>query len=224
MHLMESVSHMPNVVLIRAGATDFDDDQRIQGSIELPLNERGQAEVGELIKELQDDDINVILTAPSEPSISTANGLSKGLGGIKVKENKGLANLNQGLWEGLPAEEVRRKYPKLFRQWREAPSTVCAPEGETLVELHKRVRKVLEKPLKKKNNVAIVAGEPLATLLGCILEGRNPELVDCLCGDDDVAQVTRLTIDAAAVEGIWERPISDGNGNGQSDSHAKGKS
>ena len=215
---------MPNVVLIRAGATDFDDDQRIQGSIELPLNERGQAEVDDLIKELQDDEIGVIMTAPSEPSLSTATGLSRGLGGVKVKENKGLANLNQGLWEGLPAEEVRRKYPKLFRQWREAPGTVCAPEGETLVELHKRVRKVLEKPLKKKANLAIVAGEPLATILGCILEGRNPELVDCLCGDDHIGQVTRLTIEAEAVEGIWERPISDSNGEGQADSQAKGKS
>ena len=215
---------MPNVVLIRAGATDFDDDQRIQGSIELPLNERGQAEVDDLVEELKDDQIGVIMTAPSEPSLSTATVLSRGLGGVKVKENKGLANLNQGLWEGLPAEEVRRKYPKLFRQWREAPSTVCAPEGETLVELHGRVRKVLEKPLKKKANLAIVAGEPLATILGCILEGRNPELVDCLCGDDDIGQVTRLTIEAEAVEGIWERPISDSNGEGQAESQAKGKS
>ena len=161
---------MPNVVLIRAGATDFDDEQRIQGSIELPLNERGHAEVDALIRELQDDQIDLILTAPSEPSISTATGISEGLGGVKVKENKGLANLNQGLWEGLPADEVRRKYPKLFRQWRDSPDSVCAPEGETLAELQSRVRKAIEKPLKKKDNVAIVASEPLATILGCILE------------------------------------------------------
>ncbi|MFK7819568.1 MAG: histidine phosphatase family protein [Planctomycetaceae bacterium] len=214
---------MPNVVLIRAGATDFDDEHRIQGSIELPLNERGHAEVDALIRELRDDEIDLILTSPAEPSVSTANGISKGLGGLKVKENKGLANLNQGLWEGLPAEEVRRKYPKLFRQWREAPSSVCAPEGETLDELHRRVRKALEKPLKKKDNVAIVVGEPLATILGCILENRSPELSDCLCGDEDVAQVTRVHIESGEVENMWDRPISEGNGNGHAD-RSKGKS
>ncbi len=205
---------MPNVVLIRAGATDFDDEQRIQGSIELPLNERGQAEVDELIKELEEDSLEVILTAPSEPSLSTATSISKGLGGIKVKENKGLVNLNQGLWEGLPAEEVRRKHPKLFRG-KESHGTVCAPEGETLQELHGRVRKALEKPLKKRGNVGIVAAEPLATILSCILEGRNPELADCLCGDDDTAQVTRVSLEADAMEEMWDRPISHGNGNGQ---------
>ena len=130
---------MPNVVLIRAGATDFDDEQRIQGSIELPLNDRGLAEVEEVVASLVADEIAVIITAPSDPSRSTASGISKGLGGVKVKENKGLCNLNQGLWEGLPAEEVVRKYPRLFRQWKESPGSVCAPEGETLQELQSRI-------------------------------------------------------------------------------------
>lgn len=219
---------MPHVVLIRAGATDFDDQHRIQGSLELPLNERGHAEVGELIEALREDDIRRIITPPSEPSLSTASGLSRGLGGVKVKESKGLLNLNQGLWEGLPADEVRRKYPKLFRQWREAPGSVCAPEGETLNELHDRVRKALEKPLKKKSTLAIVAPEPLATILGCILEQRDPELADCLCGDDEVSQVTRMHIDEDAVERIWNRPFSavapttGNNGNGHANGHAKG--
>ena len=215
---------MPEVVLIRAGATDFDDDQRIQGSIELPLNERGHAEVEEVIEDLVDDGIAVIITAPSEPSKSTASGISKGLGGVKVKENKGLVNLNQGLWEGLPAEEVLRKYPRLFRQWRESPGSVCPPEGETLQELQARVRKVLEKPLKKKDTVAIVAAEPLATILGCLLQGRSPELSDCLCGEDDTQQVTRIHIEADEVQEIFDRPISEANGSEQTDGQSKGKS
>jgi len=215
---------MPEVVLIRAGATDFDDEQRIQGSIELPLNERGHAEVEEVIQDLVDDGIAIIITAPSEPSKSTASGISKGLGGVKVKENKGLANLNQGLWEGLQAEAIRRKYPRLFRQWKESPGSVCPPEGETLQELQERVRKVLEKPLKKKDTVAIVAAEPLATILGCILQGRCPELSDCLCGEDDTQQVTRIRIDADEVREILDRPISESNGGEQVDGQSKGKS
>lgn len=201
---------MPHVVLVRAGATDFDTDQRIQGSIELPLNEQGEAEVNALIEELRGDEIRVIITAPTEPSLSTASGLSAGLGGVKVKENKGLLNLNQGLWEGLPAEEVRRKYPKLFRQWRESPGSVCPPEGETIKELQRRVSKALEKPLKKKETVAIVASEPLATIIGCILEQRSPELGDCLCGEEDGAQVTRLFIEVEDVQQILGRPVCSG--------------
>ncbi len=206
---------MPNVLLIRAGATDFDEEHRIQGSLELPLSERGEAQVAELVSQINGEEIDLICAAPTEPAIGTAMRLSKGLGGVRVKELKGLRNLDQGLWEGLPADEVRRKYPKLFRQWRDAPDTVCPPEGESLPDLHERVRKALEKPLKKAHTLAIVVSEPLATILVCILGHRNLELRHCLCGDTDSAQVTRMHIDAGAIEDLWNRPLSDAGGNGQ---------
>ena len=34
----------------------------------------------------------------------------------------------------LQLEEIRRKFPKVYKQWHESPEKICPPEGETLTE------------------------------------------------------------------------------------------
>jgi len=43
---------MTQVVLIRPGATVYDEQNRVQGALDLPLSERGWAEVAELAEKL----------------------------------------------------------------------------------------------------------------------------------------------------------------------------
>ena len=167
---------MPTVVLIRPGCTDFDKNERIQGTLELPLNQEGEAQVNDLLPKIEKSGIETILTSPSDPARSTAEQLGENLG-VPVKEKESLKNLNQGLWQGLEYEEVRRKYPKLLKQWAESPETVCPPEGELASEAVKRVEKILQKYLKKKQNFAIVASEPLATIISCLLRNEKKEKI-----------------------------------------------
>lgn len=167
---------MPTVVLIRPGCTDFDRDERIQGTLDLPLNTEGQEQVKRLVSKIQDSGIETIITSSAEPARSTALQLGETLD-IPVKEKEGLKNLNQGLWQGLEFEEVRRKYPKLLKQWTESPETVCPPEGELASEAVKRVKKTLQKYLKKKHNFAIVASEPLATIIANVVRNDQSEKI-----------------------------------------------
>ena len=167
---------MPTVVLIRPGCTDFDKDERIQGTLDLPLNAEGEEQVKNLVAQIENSGIETIITSSSEPALSTAEQLGENLG-IPVKEKEGLKNLNQCLWQGLEYEEVRRKYPKLLKQWTESPETVCPPEGELASEAVKRVQKTLQKYLKKKQNFAIVASEPLATIISCLLRNENKDKI-----------------------------------------------
>ena len=167
---------MPTVVLIRPGCTDFDKDERIQGTLDLPLNSEGEEQVRNLVPQLQNAGIETIITSSCEPALSTAEQLGEDLG-VPVKEKEGLRNLNQGLWQGLEYEEVRRKYPKLLKQWAESPETVCPPEGELASEAVNRVQKTLQKYLKKKQNFAIVASEPLATIISCVLKHQQQEKI-----------------------------------------------
>ena len=96
---------MPTVVLIRPGCTDFDKDERIQGTLDLPLNSEGEEQVRNLVPQLQNAGIETIITSSCEPALSTAEQLGEDLG-VPVKEKEGLRNLNQGLWQGLEYEEV----------------------------------------------------------------------------------------------------------------------
>src|SRR5690349_15871304 len=117
---------MSDVVVIRPGCTDFDEQHRIQGTLDLPLNERGQQQVAALVEQLRPLRLEAIYTSDCEPARSTAEALGAELG-LGVRELEGLRNLDQGLWQGLQIEDVRRKYPKVFKQWQESPERICPP-------------------------------------------------------------------------------------------------
>ena len=194
---------MPEVVLIRAGSTDFDDQNRIQGRLDLPLSPRGEREVQQLVDQLRDVSLEVLYTAPSDPARATAVVIGSRLN-IPVKELPNLQNLDQGLWQGLCVDEITRKHPKVYKQWRESPETVCPPEGETVSEALTRIRKVLQKPLKRKDRFGVVASDPLVTLIRCLVAGRMSEIPTMLseCSDNspvDVLHVSRDVLTQNAV-------------------------
>ena len=166
---------MPDVVLIRPGCTGFDEQNRIQGSLDLPLSPRGQEQVELVVRQLRGVRLDVVYSAPCEPARSTAIAVCDECGAT-FKEVADFRNLNHGLWQGLQVDDVRRKYPKVFKQWQESPETVCLPEGETVAQAVERIERGLRKCLKRKRNVGIVASEPLATLIGCVLRGGRREL------------------------------------------------
>ena len=161
---------MCKIILVRPGRTDFDDQNRIQGSLDLPLNESGIREVAEIVELLRESEIDLILTSSVDPARTTAETLGMELD-IPVKECSGLENLKQGLWEGLEESEVQRMYCKAYRTWKDSPESVCPPEGETMESARSRICKTLKKPLKKKNCIAIIAAEPLASLIKSVVVG-----------------------------------------------------
>ena len=54
---------MLRIVLIRPGSTDYDVQERIQGSLDIPLNEQGLAEVAATVEQLRDKGIETIYAA-----------------------------------------------------------------------------------------------------------------------------------------------------------------
>jgi len=156
---------MLHFVLIRPGSTDYDVQERIHGSLDIPLNERGLAEVAEAVEPLRGQGLKTLYTPVSLPSLQTAEILVKALN-IKLKKLERLQSLHLGLWEGMLIDEIRHKQPKAYRQWQEQPEIVCPPEGEMLGEADERVRMAMVKILKRHKNgaVGLVLPEPLLSL------------------------------------------------------------
>jgi broad specificity phosphatase PhoE len=156
---------MLQIVLIRPGSTDYDVQQRIQGSLDIPLNDQGLAEADQTAERLRGRGIEAVYAPVSQPAMQTAERIAKALG-IKRKKIERLQNLHQGLWEGMLVEDVRHKQPKVYRQWQEQPENVCPPEGEMLSAADDRVRTALVKLLKrhKEGAIGLVVPEPLLSL------------------------------------------------------------
>jgi broad specificity phosphatase PhoE len=157
---------MLSVILIRPGATDYDEQGRIQGTLDVPLNEQGGVEVARLSEELRDRGIEAIYHSPSEPAHQTAEALAKALG-VKLKKLENMQNLNHGLWQGMRIDDLKHKHPKVYRQWMEQPECVCPPEGETLESATARVQAALRKVVKKHREgiIGLVVPEPLARVV-----------------------------------------------------------
>ena len=202
---------MPNVVVIRPGCTDYDEQHRIQGSLDLPMNERGHEQVDTLVGQLSGVPMEVVYAAPCEPARSTAAALGDSFG-IPVKELDGFRNLDQGLWEGMTHEEVRRKFPKAYKQWQESPESICPPEGEPVTDALQRIRRSIQKPLKKKDAIAVVASEPLATLVVCVVTGCRPDF----CNNDSPP-----AFESFRVEDTLPEPEADVSANGSRTSNGK---
>lgn len=193
---------MSTVVLIRAGSTDYDDQHRILGTLDVPINNRGVEQVREVVRQLQAKSLKpeCILTSPDDPANGTAYAIAEAVAGVKVRELDELKNVNQGLWQGLPESDVRKRFPRLFKSGKEDPTAICPPEGETLSDACQRLQRALSKAMKKYSSFAIVAPEPLATVIRCTLQHRKPHVTACLCGEEttELVQVLESTCFEAA--------------------------
>jgi broad specificity phosphatase PhoE len=183
---------MLRVILVRPGSTEFDDQGRIKGNLDIPLSESGSCQITRAVQELAAVEIEAIYSAPCSAAVITAKAIAEPRD-LKVKKLDKLHNLDRGLWHGKLIEEVRRGQPKAYRQWQEHPETVCPPQGEEFGAAEQRVHEVIEKLHRKHKDgaIAIIAPEPLASLVAHEL-GRadfgDLWKVECQCGRWEVIE------------------------------------
>jgi probable phosphoglycerate mutase len=162
---------MTQILLVRPGTTEYDQQGRVQGTLDIPLCEDGRQEVAALVAEIRSKPISAVYTSPGASASETAEAIAAAFD-VKAKTLDKLQNVDQGLWQGMLVDEVRTKQPKVYRQWQEQPEMVCPPQGETLGAARQRVQSALAKISKKHKSddlVAIVASEPLASVLRIVL-------------------------------------------------------
>jgi probable phosphoglycerate mutase len=181
---------MTQIVLIRPGSTDYDEQGRIAGALDMPLCHQGAGQVARLVDEIKQQPISLVYTAPDRASQQTAEAVATAAD-LKVKKLDSLRNLNMGLWQGLLIDDVRQKQRRVYRQWQESPETICPPEGETLAEANERIAPALEKIVKKHKSasIALVVPEPLCSLVrSWLTHGQIGDLwaADSVCGSWDL--------------------------------------
>ena len=136
------------LILIRSGATDYDLQGRIRGTLDIPLSAAGAADAERIGAALADRGLDAIYAASSSCAAETGRIVAAACG-LPLRRIARLRNLDQGLWQGMLIDDIRRKQPRLHRQWRENPWAVAAPEGELVEEACERVATALEKLVRR---------------------------------------------------------------------------
>ena len=162
---------MLQIVLIQPGSTEFDDEGRIKGSMDLPLSVNGAGQAAETAQQLADLPIEAIYAAPNRSALQTAETIAENRK-VRVRRLDKLRNIDHGLWHGKLIEEVKQTQPKIYRQGQENPEAFCPPEGESLASARQRAEVAVNKLIKKHRSgtVALVVPEPLASIVRGILQ------------------------------------------------------
>ncbi|MCR9116891.1 MAG: histidine phosphatase family protein [bacterium] len=165
---------MLRVFLIRPGATNFDDQRRMKGRLNIPLSDNGRSQVQATVSELTETEFDVIYVAPCESALETARKLAENRQ-TPIKPVDALVNVDHGLWDGKSIDEVKTRLPKIYRQWQDYPQTACAPQGESLEFAFRRVEKSLGKLLSKhkSGSIALILPQPLSAIAASLLNGEE---------------------------------------------------
>ena len=165
---------MTKVILVRHGQTAWTSENRIQGWLDIKLNEKGLRQAKRIAKELKRKKIEAVYSSELSRSYETARIIARAHK-LKVKKDINLNELNQGKWQGLLVKEARRKYKELYQRWEEEPLSVRPPGGESISDLYERALHVLKEITKKypKGRVIVVGHKVINTVIKCYSLGIN---------------------------------------------------
>lgn len=134
---------MSELILWRHGLTDYNVAGRVQGQVDICLNETGLAQARAAAPALAGLSPSRIVSSPLERAQSTAACLAA-LTGLPVESDEALVERSFGQWEGLARQEIQARWPDQYARWRAGED----PEGldvETRAHTAQRVGRALER-------------------------------------------------------------------------------
>lgn len=159
---------MTSLVLIRHGETDWNQEKRWQGQIDVPLNAAGLLQAEQIALTLKDIPLHAIYSSDLQRAVQTATPLALQKG-LPVQVDPRLREIHQGDWQGLHIDEIRSRYKTEFEQRKKNPLLVAPPGGETAMQVRQRVLAALQDILRfnpPDSRIAIVShGFALAVIL-----------------------------------------------------------
>ncbi len=156
------------VLLIRHGETDFNRERRLQGVMEIPLNERGRDQAASVARYLQGLSIDALYTSPILRAQETAEIIGN-LIGLPPRSDERLREIEFGIFEGLTFAEVERRFPAAHRNWTTGYLAYRAPQGESRRDVQRRMRAAWDDLTAKSSHksIALVThGSAIAIFLG----------------------------------------------------------
>jgi len=132
-----------SIFIFRHGETDWNREQRFQGHLDIPLNEKGREQARGLTPLLKDHAIEAILSSDLGRAVETAEIIAKALD-IPVFKDERLREAHLGLAQGLTIDEIEKKFGNaLFQRWKSpllSDADISYPQGESGTQIYQRAQ------------------------------------------------------------------------------------
>ena len=191
----EVAMSVEKVLLIRHGETDFNRERRLQGVMEIPLNERGREQAAAVANYLKDIPIDALYTSPILRARETAEIIGNVIG-MPPSDDERLREIEFGVFEGLTFAEIKQRFPTAHRNWTTGYLAYNVPQGESRRVVQGRMRAAWEDLTAHSDHktVALVShGSAIAIFLGSLY---------ALLPDSSIKNTSITTLEYR--EPIWE--------------------
>lgn len=168
---MQPFAGRGRLFLLRHGETEWNRARRVMGRRPVPLCDAGREQLGRLAPYLRGLGIAEIWTSPMVRARQTAEIAAAALGGVAIREDEGLSEVDYADWEG-------RGFPELladpaYHAFHEDPLGSRVPGGgETLLEVRERVFAAAARALagtRGGHPLVVSHGDPLRLVLAACM-------------------------------------------------------
>lgn len=148
------------IYIIRHGETPWNEKKKLQGSVDIELNENGKELARVTGKNLADVSFDKIYSSPLKRAYETAT-LIRGDRDIEIETDNRLREIDFGGYEGRNAIEMREDKTCPFHHFFSEPELYqVSGDGESLEEVCERtaqfMKEVIEPQVDKYNRIMIV--------------------------------------------------------------------
>ena len=126
------------IIAIRHGETAWNVDTRIQGHLDIPLNDMGLWQARQVARALAGEPLSAIYASDLQRAHTTARAIAEATGAPLVPE-PALRERSFGELEGRTFAEIEAELPEQARRWRQRDPHFAPEGGETLVQLRERI-------------------------------------------------------------------------------------
>lgn len=172
---------MLTVHLLRHGQTAWNVERRFLGRTDVDLDAIGEAQVAALAKVFPP--VSAVFSSPLRRAWRTAEGVGHAVEGesgaerppLRLVAESGLVEMDMGVLEGLAGPEAFASYSQLLQQFRDDPSAIVIPGGETMSETAIRMLAAWERIVRASAEtdlaIAVVSHQMAMAALLCHLTG-----------------------------------------------------
>jgi 2,3-bisphosphoglycerate-dependent phosphoglycerate mutase len=155
------------IIAVRHGETPWNVDARIQGQLDIQLNDTGRWQARRVGHALTAEELAAIYSSDLGRAHETARAIGDAAG-LAVVPHPGLRERRFGLFEGKTFDEIHQTWPEHAQNWkRRIPEWEPPQGGESLLQLRERVTRTMNDLASRHRGeqIAVVAhGGVLDTL------------------------------------------------------------
>ncbi|HUW78336.1 MAG TPA: histidine phosphatase family protein [Candidatus Nanopelagicaceae bacterium] len=138
------------LVLWRHGRTDWNDENRFQGSTDIPLNEVGIGQAENAARLVASFRPAAIVSSDLSRAFNTALPLGR-ITGLPIATDPDLRETNGGDWEGRVGADIRVNDGATFAAWLDSENVIAGTTGERRSDVAERAHRAIVKAFEPLN-------------------------------------------------------------------------